>query len=412
LLLAPLQQATSLQQLVLDGPVFQEDGEDEVGESSWKAAANAVVQLVRDALPSSLRLLRWRMQLGMARGGFRPTAAVLDAGRLTQLEELKLEGFFVGQQQVACLASSSSLQRLHLSRCGTTAEYLQQLSSKLVAWRPAHAPCLEDAAAVQQLAQLRLLEVPAGAAPSVLQPVLSSSSGLQHLALPLGTAATGGLPGDHPVLQQLSALRGLRGLELLRVPWTCSALAVAALQQLTLLRVGLPQDEVHTGAAQARLEPWRLALGYLRNLVVLRVTVPLVASTHPWLTHLPRLTCLYLDGPAAWDPPAPAAQQEVTSDNEDSSSEEPEQDDVDNLQLLAQHLAAVHGSNPTKQRLLVAVDGTRWSWSGRDAFREQMSTAAPSWDVLLTEAGRAGQSWAAAAPALLVKGCSSLHWSQ
>jgi hypothetical protein len=278
---------------------------------------------------------------------------------LTNLEVLRLFSCRGGGLPVASLAALPSLRRLELVESEDSLAALQPVVSKLAIWGPDSMQHFEPQ--LEQPPGLTLLLVPLRASYDRPLPAIGTWRGLRGLVLdPYGDQeADSDEEGDGEDagldLAVLSNLQRLVRLELMEEPWTLSPLQLTALQRLTRLKLDFNWQPDHRAdmADLATLDAWRLSLGYLTRLVVLEINMSMVACRQAWLTHLPDLAVLQLDGCSAHE-----------------------------LPQVVDHLAAVEHRGAGQERLLLLHTSTLPD-EDEDEFRAALASSAPSWQLLV-----------------------------
>jgi hypothetical protein len=359
-MLAPLQHATSLTTLILDGPKIDPEtlvlGTDH-GLDAYQRGLDAAMEQTQALLPCSLKVLHWNP--GSIHSSDRlvePRASVVNLEHLTNLEEVRLQRCYGGDLPVASLAALPNLQRLQLWDSSETTADLRPLDSKLVEWGPSRSHNL--AAGLQQLPGLTRLLLGVGPVYDRPLPPTGTWTGLRALLVepmveqdddPGAEDEHGGLELD---LGAMSHLQHLVKLDLLDVPWSLSPMQLTTLQRLTYLKLWF-SSPAEDEAGVARLEAWRLSMGYLTNLVTLDTQMGMVAGKHMWLTNLPKLAVLQLRGCQ-----------------------------TARLPEVADHMAAVERSSGGRQGLLMLH-----TWDLRPsavrAFRASIAREAPSWQLMV-----------------------------
>jgi hypothetical protein len=259
--LAPLQQATQLQELYLEGPdAFM--------------GIDADVALL---LPLSLKRFSW-MPEGMLSSG--------SLSHLTQLTFLRLVGNPFGALSSSLLPSS--LQQLELMDRDICLEVVEQQRQVVTAWL---IDDLQDEVTQKLLARLPKLK-----AVEVSVNELTTDAGraavqqLTHLsALTLANVAMG-FEMEQFTAQALLAAAGISSLRRLRLLlWDKPApIGVSILQQLTQFRLVMLGDEGTAEEQRACGE----AVGRLAGLQWLSVPAVLVTAGHAWLGGLQQLRVL------------------------------------------------------------------------------------------------------------------------
>jgi hypothetical protein len=260
--LAPLRQATQLQELYLVGPGVSGD------------RAGKVAQL----LPASLQRLSWAAS--------RTTlACVADLSHLTNLTFLQLSGWYPGEASFSDQLPRG-LQELRLVGMDIPLAVLEPERDILTCCSGVHSDNLSLMATLPKLRALSQVESKHLGTPIVRSTVrqLAHLSDMEVVSVVFGFAL-------QPVLSAVSSVQGLRRLTLHVQQLQDRPHGLAALTQLTHLMVTTCRP---SGQQQQQQRAWAAELWRMAGLRWLSVPAELLAVDHSWPPRMKQLKVLVL----------------------------------------------------------------------------------------------------------------------